>query len=154
MFRLPPFGDPRIALFGLTMFTQANPGLEKQLEVFANILAATRNSLSAIRSEMHNFEASMLSLATPKTAYTTQPVHETAGPNDAAAGHSSANYSQTNFQQPTVQPEQTYTNMQTMEVNTEQQTRLRETLENMIKQNPDKLTEFLDDLERLIKKYR
>ncbi|GAB6157021.1 hypothetical protein JCM39194_02210 [Desulfotomaculum varum] len=153
MFRLPPFRDPRVALFGLTMFTQANPGLEKQLEVFANILEATRHSLSTIRSEMRNFEASMLSLATPKANYTTQPVHETADPNDAASGHSS-NYSQTNYQQSNVQPEQSYTNMQTMEVNAERQTRLRESLENMIKQNPDKLQEFLDDLERLIRKYR
>ncbi|SHF02846.1 hypothetical protein [Desulforamulus putei] len=148
MFRFPPLRDPRVALFGLTLFNHANPGLEKQLEIFANILEATRNSLSAIRSEMHNFESSMFSITAPKTEFTTQPVHETVQ-QDAAISYTNPNYTQ-----PASQVQQPYTTVQTMDIKDERENQVKDQLERFIRQNPDKMNEFLDDLERLIRKYR
>ncbi|MEW6063605.1 hypothetical protein P378_15895 [Desulforamulus profundi] len=148
MFRFPPFRDPRAALFGLTLFNSANPGLEKQLEVFAHILEATRNSLSVIRGEMHNFETSMLSLTAPNTDCTTQPVHETVQ-QDATISYTNPNHTQTSSQ-----TQQSYTTVQTMDVKDEREKQVKEQLERFIQQNPNKMNEFLDDLERLIRKYR
>ncbi|MEW6698646.1 MAG: hypothetical protein ACOY35_04320 [Bacillota bacterium] len=148
MFRFPPFNDPRVALFGLTLFNNANPSLERQLEIFANILEATRNSLSVIRGEMHNFETSMVSIAAPKTDFSTQPVHETIHQDPPV------NYTNPNYTHTPSQAQQPYTTVQTMDVKDERENQVRDQLERYIQNNPDKMNEFLDDLECLIRKYR
>ena len=150
MFRLPPIDDPRMALFGLTMLSQKNPAMEQHLEMVAGILEATRNSLSVIRGEMRNFQASMYSLAagTPPE-FSTQPVHATEEQytTDIPLNYSNPNYSNPNpnYPLPTTQEEFPPV-METMHV--------KDKLERVIKAIPENMKDFLDDLERLIRKYR
>ncbi|GAB6182218.1 hypothetical protein JCM14036_35370 [Desulfotomaculum defluvii] len=147
MFRFP-LGDPRLALFGLTMFSHSNPGLEKQLEFFANMLEATRNSLAVIRGEMHNYQASMTSLVPQKMEYSTQPVQE--------QEDIPSNY--TNPNQPTgeevLTQQSAYSNVTTLDVKEEVGNQLEKQLDRLAQDNPEKINAFLNELEQLIKKYR
>lgn len=151
MFRLPPLKDPRAALFGLTLFSQQNPNLEKQLEMFANILDSTRNSLSIIRGEMHNFQASMLSAMSPpesQSEFVTKPVTEEEPP---------ISYTNPNYNEPANQPDtyqnQTYPTLENnIDLNSDNEA--KERLQRIMDIKPDKMNDFLDDLERLIRKYR
>lgn len=144
MFRgFPNFKDPRAALFGLTLFSHSNPGLEKQLEVFANILEATRSSLSAIRSEMHNYETSMLSATAP--GFSTQPVSE------PVEEEINPSYTNPNYNPP---QSQAYPTVETMNAKDDSLQAVKEKLDRFMDQNPERLNSFLDDLERLIRKYR
>ena len=150
MFRLPPIQDPRMALFGLTMLSQKNPAMEQQLEMVAGILEATRNSLSVIRGEMHNFQTSMYSLAAgPSDEFKTQPVQVTEEQytTDIPMNYTNPNYPNPNpnYPLPTTQ-EQFQPVVETMNA--------KDQLERFINANPENMKDFLDDLERLIRKYR
>lgn len=152
MFRFSPLKDPRAALFGLTLFSHQNPNLEKQLEMFANILDATRNSLSIIRGEMHNFEASMLSaISAPnksETDFVTKPVSE----EDPPMSYTNPNYTEPASQTNTYQNQTYLSNENTIDFNSDDQA--KESLQRIMEIHPDKMNDFLDDLERLIRKYR
>lgn len=146
MFRYDPTKDPRAALFGLSLFNHAHPGFEHQLEFFANVLEATRNSLSIIRGEVKNFETSMNSLALqPKTEFSTQPVHQ---PKEEDAVSS---YTNPNYAAPSSQSQSYQSTVETMDVKSNE---LKRSLERIIEENPNKMNEFLDELEQLINKYR
>ncbi|MEG6521202.1 hypothetical protein [Desulfotomaculum sp. 1211_IL3151] len=142
MFRFPILNDPRIALFGLTMFSQANPRLEKQLEFFANMLEATSNSLAVIQGEMQNYQTSMVSLASPKTDYATKPVQQ----QDIPGSYTTPN--QSPIEQ--IPQEPAYSTISTMEVNEA----ISEQLDQLAQRDPVKMNKFLDELEQLINKYR
>lgn len=149
MFRLPPISDPRVALFGLTMLSQKNPAMEQQLEMLASLLEATRNSLSVIRGEMHNFQTSVHSLAAEPNTFTTQPVQTTAEENTVDTNISYANppiYTNPNYIPPADQEEQPQPLVETMNV--------RNKLERFMEENPASISDFLEELEQLIKKYR
>lgn len=143
MFRFPLLGDPRLALFGLTMFSQANPGLEKQLEFFANMLEATRNSLAVIRGEMQNYQTSMVTLTPQKNNFSTQPVQQQ---QDIPGSYTNPN--QLPIEQVPQEPD--YANVSTMEVSNQ----LGKQLNRLAQRDPVKMNEFLDELEKLINKYR
>ncbi|ABO49705.1 hypothetical protein Dred_1171 [Desulforamulus reducens MI-1] len=148
MFRFPLLHDPRAVLFGITLFSQNSPGLEKQLEVFANMLEATRNSLSVIRGEMHNFEASLFSsLPASKTEFSTKPVGEQPVP------ITYTNPNQPSFE-PTITLEPTVPSAPTVDAIEEINNQLEKQLDRLAHSNPDSINEFLNDLERLIRKYR
>ncbi|AEF94829.1 hypothetical protein Desca_1988 [Desulfotomaculum nigrificans CO-1-SRB] len=146
MFRThPAFRDPRMMLFGLSLFSQANPNLERQLEVFANALEATRNSLSVIRGEMKNFETSLKAVAQPDPPpFTTQPVHLPAMEQPAAA------YTDADCQQTPDTYQPVAGTMQVADPIAE----AKERLVRFMEEKPDKLQDFLDELEALIQKYR
>lgn len=152
-----PFNDPRVALFGLTLFSNANPGIEKRLENFAQVLENTRNSIIAIRSEMQQFETSMYSLnKPPKANVSTQPVHP---PKEQQPDNS--NYNQTypqspNYNQgPVFEPEITTMEVKQNQANKERlKTQLEKQLEKYLVEKPEKLDDFLADLEEIIKKYK
>lgn len=149
MFRLPPINDPRVALFGLTMLSQKNPAMEQQLEMLASLLEATRNSLSVIRGEMHNFQTSVHSLAAEPSSFTTQPVQTTQEENTVDTNINYANppiYTNPNYIPPVDQEEQPQPVVETMNV--------RNKLERFMEENPASINDFLDELEQLIKKYR
>ncbi|AQS58611.1 hypothetical protein B0537_05620 [Desulforamulus ferrireducens] len=147
MFRLPPLNDPRVALFGLTMLSQKNPAMEQQLEILANLLETTRNSLAVIRSEMHNFHTSVHSLASqPNVNYTTQPVQPTEEEPDVTMSYDNPPiYTNPNYI-PSVDQEEQPPMVETMKVKGE--------LERFMKEKPANINAFLDELEQLIKKYR
>lgn len=149
MFRL--LQDPRAALFGLTLFSNANPGLEKKLENFAQILEATRNSITAIRSEMSNYETSMYSLTqppkAPKSSLTTQPVHPV---EDTPQSYAPSEPYQENYQMPVSTMEVKRANNSANQV----KTRLEKQIERFLEEKPDTLDHFLKDIEEVIKKYR
>lgn len=147
MFRFPFSGDPRVALFGLTMFSQANPGLEKQLQFFANMLEATSNSLAVIRGEMENYQTAMVSLAPSKTEFSTKPVQQQ---QDVPCSYTTPNQSPIE-QVPQEAASATVSNMEVSESISDQ---LDQQLDRLAQNDPVKMSEFLDQLEQLINKYR
>jgi len=133
--------DPRVALFGLTLFSHVNPGLERQLETFASILEVTRKSLAAIRGEMQNYETSMLSAVSPvKATYSTQPVHPSQVEQEPVSNYTGVNYNQPSSQ--------IY-----MQAEENKQGEVKEQLVRYLDQNPDNLQDFLYELEGLLRKY-
>ncbi|MDO7786509.1 hypothetical protein [Desulforamulus aquiferis] len=163
MFRqLPNLNDPRLALFGLTLFSNANPGLENKLESFAQVLEATRNSISAIRAEMQNYQTSMYSLAqlpqkaATKNEFTTQPVHPMEEEPSVQENYTNQEYNQTYSNVPYQENYEMPVN--TMEVKKKEpgkiKTQLERQLEKFLEEKPDKLEDFLNDIEKVLKKYR
>lgn len=152
MFRFSPLRDPRAALFGLTMFSQQNPQLEKQLEMIAGILEAARNSLSVIRGEMHNFEASMLSATAapqPEPEFATKPVHQ----EEPQVSYTNPNYSQSSSMTNSYQ-DQSYAPANDSDAMESTPENVTDQLQRLMRQNPANMNDFLDELENLIRKYR
>lgn len=166
MFRFfPPMRDPRAALFGLTLFS--NPDLERNLDLFANILETTRKSIAVIRGEMQTFETSMHSLMLPpKEDMATKPV-EIPVEQETVTNYYHQNYNQNytpNYTQSPTQPqeeaplqppeqfpyEQPVT---TMEVKEDPTSEINEPLERYYEEKSGKWESFLEELQQLVDKY-